>query len=100
MSSGPSLLQDTVPHTVNVFVHVLFGTLALIFGFVPIVTQKGGRRHLRFGRYFLLCLGVVVCTAVIGIVAFQFRAFLGVITMLAAYQAYSGYRALRIRDSG
>ncbi len=41
----------------------------------------------------------MIVTAVIGIVA-EFRAFLGVITMLAAYEAYSGYRVLSVRSRG
>lgn len=42
----------------------------------------------------------MIVTAAIGIAFFSFRAFLGVITMLSAYEAYSGYRALRIRFTG
>ena len=88
------------PHTANVAVHVTFGTLCLILGVIALIATKGGRRHIRAGRYFLACLAVVIATAVIGIVAFGFRAFLGVITLLAAYEAYSGYRALKIRLTG
>src|SRR5207245_1818148 len=42
----------------------------------------------------------VIFTAAAGIVFFGFRAFLAVITLLAAYEAYSGFRALRIRFTG
>jgi hypothetical protein len=87
-------------HGANIAVHVIFGTIALVIGFVPLVTPKGGPTHVRFGRWFLICLIVVIATAVIGIVAFGFRAFLGVITMLAAYEAWSGYRILTIRSTG
>jgi len=87
-------------HAANIAIHVVFGTIALVIGFVPLVTPKGGRTHVRFGRWFLICLIVVIATAVIGIVAFGFRAFLGVITMLAAYEAWSGYRVFAIRATG
>lgn len=100
MSSGASIVQETLPHTVNVVIHVGFGTLALILGLIPLLARKGGRQHIRFGRWFLACITVVIMTAVIGIFAFGFRAFLGVITLLAAYEAYSGFRALRIRFTG
>lgn len=97
MSSGASIVQETVPHTVNVAIHVAFGTVALILGLIPLVTRKGSRLHMRFGRWFLACLAFVIATAVIGIAVFGFRAFLGVITLLSAYEGYSGFRALRIR---
>lgn len=100
MSSGASIVQETLPHTVNVAIHVGFGTVALLLGLVPLVTTKGGRIHTRFGRWFLVCITVVIATAVIGIFAFGFRAFLAVITLLSAYEAYSGFRALRIRFTG
>lgn len=100
MSSGASIVQETLPHTVNVAIHVGFGTLALLLGLIPLITRKGGRLHIRFGRWFLACIAVVIVTAVIGIFAFGFRAFLGVITLLSAYEAYSGFRALRIRFTG
>ncbi len=95
-----SVLQDTTPHTLNVAVHVTFGSLALIAGLVPLITTKGGRWHVRFGRWFLALLAMVIVTAAIGIAFFGFRAFLGVITLLSAYEAYSGYRALHIRFTG
>jgi hypothetical protein len=100
MSSGPSVLQDTIPHTLNVAVHIAFGALALIAGLIPLLTRKGGRWHVQAGRWFLVALAMVIVTAVIGIAFFGFRAFLGVITLLSAYEAYSGYRALRIRFTG
>jgi hypothetical protein len=97
---GTSLLQNSIPHTLNVVVHVAFGAVALIAGFIALITTKGGRWHVRFGRWFLVTLAGVIVTAAIGIVFFGFRAFLGVITLLSAYEAYSGYRALRIRFTG
>jgi hypothetical protein len=89
-----------MPHTLNVVVHITFGSVALIAGLIPLLTAKGGRWHVRFGRWFLVTLAVVVVTAAIGIAFFGFRAFLGIITLLSAYEAYSGYRALRIRVTG
>jgi hypothetical protein len=87
-------------HTLNVAVHVAFGAFALIAGLIPLLTAKGGRWHVQFGRLFLIALTGVVVTAAIGIAFFGFRAFLGVITLLSAYEAYSGFRALRIRFTG
>jgi hypothetical protein len=83
------LVSEGMAHTLNVVVHVAFGAFALIAGLIPLVTPKGGRWHVRFGRLFLLALTGVVVTAILGITFFGFRAFLGVITMLSAYEAYS-----------
>ncbi len=90
----------TLAHAINIAIHVAFGTLALALGLIPLLTRKGGRVHVRFGRWFLLSLMVVIATAVVGNIVFEFRAFLGVITMLAAYEAWSGYRVFSIRSTG
>jgi uncharacterized membrane protein len=92
--------QDSFAHAANIAIHVAFGSLALVLGFLPLVTKKGGRRHVAFGRYFLLCLAVVIVTATAGIFLVEFRAFLAVITLLSAYEAWSGYRILSIRHTG
>lgn len=95
-----SIVQDSLPHTANVVVHVLFGPMALVVGLIQLLRRKGDARHIRYGRWFLVCIWVSVATAAIGIAAFEFRVFLGVITLLVAYWAFSGYRALQIRVNG
>ena len=87
-------------HQLNIAVHVLFGTLALLVGLGPMLTAKGGRRHVRLGQWFLGMAAVVLVTAVLGLAVFNFRPFLTVIVLLSVYQAYSGYRALRTRATG
>jgi hypothetical protein len=87
-------------HIANIVVHVVAGTLGLVFGFAQLVGRKGKGHHAARGRVFLTCVWIVVATASIGLIAFRFVAFLGVITLLVAYWAYSGYRALQIRDTG
>lgn len=87
-------------HRLNILVHILFGTLALLVGLVPIAAAKGGRAHTRFGRWFLGLSTVVLATAVLGLAVFNFRPFLVVIVLLSVYQAYSGYRVLRTRATG
>lgn len=87
-------------HHLNIVVHVLFGTLALLVGLGPILTAKGGWLHRQAGRWFLALATVVLVSAVLGLAVFNFRPFLSVIVLLSVYQAYSGYRALRIRATG
>lgn len=87
-------------HQANIAAHVGFGLAALALGFAQFFTKKGGPVHRFIGRSFLAAFSVVILSAAIGSLLFQFRAFLVVITMLAAYNAVSGFRALRIRDKG
>lgn len=100
VSAGIAIVQDSLPHTANVVVHVFFGTCALILGLTQLLSSKGGPRHKRRGRWFLACVWVGIVTAATGLLLFRFGAFLTVITLLVAYWAYSGYRTLKIRETG
>ena len=86
-------------HWTNIGVHILFGSLALLFGLGALLTPKGGRLHVRFGRGFLYTYSGVVLTATIGLLAFDFRSFLAVVTLLSFYDVFAGYRALRLRGA-
>ena len=85
-------------HTVNIIVHILFGTIGLLIGLVALVYQNQPRQHIRYGRYFLYILTVVVATAFIGIIFFRSNPFLLILTLLSGYVGYSGYRAVRLRE--
>jgi uncharacterized membrane protein len=104
MRAWPPVAHDRgmleLAHTANIVVHVAAGTLGLVIGFVQLGGRKGKGGHAARGRVFLASVWMVVATASIGLTAFRFVAFLGVITLLVAYWAYSGYRALHIRDTG
>lgn len=100
VSAGSSIIQESWPHTANVAIHVIFGTLALLLGLVQLVTHKGGAGHISRGRLFIRSVWIVVTTATMGLVIFRFGAFLAVTTLEVAYWAYSGSRALQIRHTG
>lgn len=85
-------------HTLNIFTHVGFGTIGLILGLLALLYQDNSRQHLRYGRYFLYALTVVVATAFIGILFFRSSPFLLMLTLLGGYVGYSGYRAVRLRE--
>lgn len=87
-------------HQANVAAHVIFGSIGLALGTAQFFTKKGGVVHRAIGRTFLGAFSVVILSATIGSLLFEFRAFLAVITLTAAYGAISGVRALRIRDEG
>ncbi len=99
-AASASLIQDTLLHSVNVLIHVLLGTAALALGVRQLAATKGDESHRRFGRWFLACIWGAVGTAAVGLLVFEFRAFLGVITLLVAYWAFAGYRTLRLRNHG
>ncbi|GAA4396309.1 hypothetical protein GCM10023187_04310 [Nibrella viscosa] len=85
-------------HKLNIIVHVLFGTIALLIGLIALVNQNRPRRHIRFGRYFLYLLSVVVGTAFLGTFFFRSTPFLLMLTLLSGYGGYSGYRTVRRRE--
>ncbi len=84
-------------HKLNIGIHVAAGILALLVGFIIIFIRKGNRKHIRFGRWFLLAISLVILTGLIGVFVFKRNTFLLVITLLSAYNAFSGVRIMRLR---
>ncbi len=87
-------------HQINIFIHVVTGILALLIGIIPLISAKGGNIHKRFGKIFLVLMLVVIVTAVIGLIFYRNRPFLIVLTMMAAYQAFTGLRAIQTKENG
>jgi uncharacterized membrane protein len=89
-----SLLSGTL------VVHVAGGVVALLAGAVAIGTEKGGRRHRRFGRVYVAAMAVVVVTAVpLALVEDDY--FLFAIAVFSGYLVFAGYRVLaRKRPDG
>ncbi|GAB4024553.1 hypothetical protein [Spirosoma koreense] len=85
-------------HTLNTMTHILFGTIGLGLGLLAILFQNQRQRHIRYGRYFLYALTVVVFTAFIGIALFRANSVLLLLTLLSGYVGYSGYRTVRLRE--
>ncbi|PSR56748.1 hypothetical protein AHMF7605_26260 [Adhaeribacter arboris] len=84
-------------HRLNISLHILAGTLALITGFVVLFLAKGNQKHIRYGRYFLWTLSVVILTGLFGVIVFRRNTFLLIITLLSGYTAFSGVRTLRLK---
>lgn len=84
----------SILHQINIFIHVLSGSLALITAIIAMVTKKGGRLHRKSGKAFLFLITIVIVTGLIGVFVFQVNTFLLVITLLSGYQAFSGYRII------
>lgn len=87
----------TPAHVANIVSHILGGTLAICAGLVAIVSRKRGKVHARAGVVFVYAYGLVILTAVLGVVVFEFRSFLAVATIASSYSLFSGYRATRLR---
>lgn len=86
------------PNTVNIAVHVSAGAIALAVGLVPLFSSKGGPRHRRWGRFFVLFGGIVIGTAVIGLFIASPPMALVAATLSAGYQYVGSLRALSLRD--
>ncbi len=91
--------DTTLFHQVNILTHVITGSIALLLGVMALLTIKGGRAHKKSGRLFLLFLTFVILTGLMGVFGFGRNQFLLVITMLAGYQGYSGYRTLQTKSN-
>jgi uncharacterized membrane protein len=84
-------------HQANILIHVLFGAIALALGLIAICSPKRRGLHTQTGMLFIYAYLVVVTTASLGLVVFNFRSFLAVVTILSIYDVFSGYRALQLR---
>ncbi len=84
-------------HSFNISLHVLAGTVALVIGLLALTVRKPSARHFRYGRYFLYLLAVVVGTGFTGLLFFRSSSFLLMLTLLAGYDGYAGYRAVQLR---
>ncbi|MEP7142350.1 MAG: hypothetical protein ABI707_05755 [Ferruginibacter sp.] len=86
-------------HSVNILTHITAGTIALLFGIIALTTRKGGRTHKRVGKLFLMLLIFVIITGLLGVFVFNRNTFLLVITVLSAYNGFSGYRILQTKSN-
>lgn len=93
-------MKENIFYSINVAIHVMFGTAALIAGIIALRAIKGGRVHKKAGIFFLSFLCLVVLTGLAGIFFFKVNLFLLVITLLSFYQGYSGYRVLQHKEKG
>jgi len=84
-------------HHINIIIHVLAGSIALLTGLTALSVSKGGKLHIRFGWYFTRMIILVILTGLVGIFVFRRNNFLLVITLLSAYNCFSGIRALRLK---
>lgn len=92
-----SQITQTQVHSINIFLHVLLGSVAIILGIIQLFNVKGGKQHRLVGRLFLGAYAVVIIAAILGAFFFEFRVFLVVLTFTAAYSCNAGHRVLLLR---
>ncbi|MEL6918322.1 MAG: hypothetical protein AAFO99_11405 [Bacteroidota bacterium] len=86
-------------HKLNIIVHIIAGSLALILGTIALLSTKGAKLHNRSGSYFLKLVCIVILTGLIGVFVFGRNTFLLVITVLSGYVSFSGYRVLLTKSN-
>lgn len=87
-------------HKINIVTHISAGVIGMIIAIFAYASTKGGLKHRKFGRLFLYAMGIVILTALVGVIFYRSQAFLTVITFVSFYSAYSGFRVLKTRESG
>lgn len=86
-------------HKGNILIHIIAGSTALLIGIVILLASKGTRFHKKAGKWFLICLTIVILTGLLGVFVYGRNVFLLVITILSGYLGYSGYRAAHLKTN-
>lgn len=77
----------------TLWVHVAAGVVALVAGLAAMATEKGGPRHRRAGRTYVVAMAVVVTTAV-PLALVEGNYFLFAIAVFSGYLVLVGYRVI------
>ncbi|RAJ72792.1 hypothetical protein CLV59_11516 [Chitinophaga dinghuensis] len=84
-------------HQLNILMHVIAGSGALIIGMIAFLTRKKAAKHRRYGTIFTWLMIIIVVTAMAGVIIFGRNTFLLVLTLLSGYNCFSGIRTMRLR---
>lgn len=87
-------------HKINIILHVVFGCIALLLGLYILAAAKGTARHKKIGKHFFGAISVVIVTAIGGVFIFKLSQFLFIISLISGYEAWSGYRVIRNKQTG
>ncbi|CAH0141318.1 hypothetical protein SRABI118_00291 [Massilia sp. Bi118] len=90
----------TTPHLLNVLVHILAGSAAIVLGLYLLGKPKDAIHHRRRGRVFVLLTAVVCLSAAVGNAVFRFLPLFAVLTVLVSYQLLSGWHVIYTRANG
>jgi uncharacterized membrane protein len=90
----------TTPHLLDLGVHILAGSAAIVLGLYLLGQPKDATHHRRRGRVFVLLTAVVCLSAAIGNAVFRFLPLFAVLTVLVSYQLLSGWHVIYTRANG
>ena len=83
-----------------IYFHALFGAIALVSGFISLLSQKGKKTHKKLGKLFYYTMLLSAISALIISVLPQHQSpFLFSIGIFSSYFVLTGYRALRFKKS-
>ena len=88
------------PHSLNIILHVSAGCLAIVLGLVQLVRRKGDNLHRRLGRLTVTIAAISIAAALVGALVFRGKTDLIGVSVLTAYQLWSGVRALHLKHNG
>ena len=94
------MLEVSLIHKFNIFAHVAFGVVCIVFGLLMVLLPKGNMQHKRNGKYFVAFASVSIGAALIGAIIFRSKIDLLAVSFLVAYHIYSGPRALNLKNRG
>ena len=78
-------------------VHIAAGASSFLLAPVALATAKGGKQHKRWGMIYLWSMGIVAATA-LPMALYRPVLFLALVAVFSFYAAFSGYRALKLKD--
>ena len=90
----------SLPHFLNLALHIGAGIAAIILGLALLLRAKGTSAHCRQGRIVVHLTLLVCATGVIGSVFFRFVPLFAVLTLLVSYQLLSGWHAVCTKAAG
>lgn len=93
-------MHITLPHLLNLAIHVGAGIAAIALGLLLLARVKGTPAHRRQGRIFVLLTLCVCATGVVGSIFFRFVPLFAVLTLLVGYQLLSGWHVVYTRAAG
>lgn len=85
-------------HQVNIGIHVFAGTIAIVIGLFAIIYNRRVALHKKLGRNYVYLLSIVVATGFIGFVFFRHDPFLLMLTLIAFYTGYAGFRNIKLKE--
>ena len=85
-------------HQLNIIVHVVAGSIAIIVGIIAILKNRNVTLHRKVGTYFKYLLVIVVGTGFLGFLFFRQEPFFLMLTLIAGYVGYAGFRNIQLKE--